>query len=214
MIINKIIEKQINSLNKKNLTFLLAVSGGSDSQVLLKSMSHVAKKLGHKCYAMGINHGLRLEAGKELDLAESLATSMNVSFFKQSVIVEKGPSVQAKAREVRYEALFNKLVEIKGDYIVTAHHLNDRAETVLMKLIRGGSLNVLPIVSGQLFRPLLEVPKEDIMKYIKRWNISYAEDPSNKSKKYLRSRIRYELIPLLQEMNPSIINRLNEIGNK
>jgi tRNA(Ile)-lysidine synthase len=208
----------------RSMKFLLAVSGGPDSQVLLKAFPHVCKEIGSleynapiKCIAVGINHGLRAEADSELSLAEELASNIGVPFIRSKVHIEGSSNIQCKARDVRYERLYEIANEHQCDYVVTAHHFDDKAETVFMRLLRGegmGSLAVMPELSGRIFRPLLHVTRADIMGYIKRWNLKFAIDPSNMNSHYLRSRIRHEIFPILEEINPCIKKRLVNLANE
>src|SRR5690606_5367502 len=90
-------------------------------------------------------------------------------------------------------------------------------ETVLIRLIRGkniGSLGVLKEKNGDLYRPMLEITKSDIYDYLKHWNIKYSEDPSNHDDKYLRASVRNKVLPLLESLNPSIKQRLNDISDE
>jgi len=222
-IINQEIEAALKRHFDGPFRFLLAVSGGSDSQVLIKGFSHVAKAQGHRIWAMGVNHGLRPEADSELDSAESLCRHESIPFIRERITIEKGGNLQARAREGRYCALWNKAYEI-GANLVTAHHRDDRAETVLIRMMRAtsaGSLAVLPEIQYipvrdthlALFRPLLKASKQDILGYAKRWDLTCAEDPSNNNEEFLRVWVRNILIPLLQEKSPDIINKLNIISD-
>lgn len=197
-------------------TFTIGVSGGADSQCLLLAFPRIAKKLGHSCIAVGINHGFRPEASAELNLAEDLAIKQEIPFYVKRVTVLDGPDgKQSHARDARYEALF-----AFGNPVVTAHHFDDYAETVMIRLLRGkniGSLNVLPEVSNYgvgVFRPMLQVNRESIIKHLGRWGIKYANDPSNENTDYLRVKIRKEILPMLEEINPQIRQRLVDISKE
>lgn len=223
MAINVKIAAAIKRLDlSHHTTFILAVSGGPDSQCLLKSFPHVALGFGHSCIAVGIDHGLRPEAGKELELAQSLAYSIGIGFHREQVHIMGKSNLQAKAREERYRALFDYANRFSADYVVTAHHFDDRAETVLIRLIRGdgiGSLAVLPEVTERvcghaLFRPMLQVTRSEILRHLKRWGVLYASDPSNENTHYLRVKIRKEILPALEELNPRIRERLNAIADE
>lgn len=212
----------IPQIKKSNLKFclptdkfILAVSGGGDSQCLLKAFPHVVGQ--SFCLAVGVNHGLRPEADSELDLAAALAEVAGVQFRRIQLNLEPDSNIQCRARDARYAALMRVADEFGARYIVTAHHFDDRAETVLFRLLRGegiGSLGVMPPVSGRIYRPLLGVKRERIMGYLKRWDIPYATDPSNVNKKYLRSKIRHEILPLLESINPQIKSRLNALSDE
>lgn len=201
---------------KSPTTFTLAVSGGADSQCLLLSFPRVALELGHTCIAVGIDHGFRSEANDELDLAEALAKKSNIKFDRVKVKVVDGPDgKQSHARDARYNALFSF-----ERSVVTAHHFDDYAETVMIRLLRGhniGSLKVLPEVSEYgtgVFRPMLSVTRERIITHLNRWNIKYANDPSNENTDYLRVKIRKEIMPLLESINPKIKERLVNLSEE
>ena len=197
----------------------MAVSGGPDSQCLLKAFPHVAKKLGHQVpLAIGCDHGFRKETSKELDLAEALATKLGIKFIRIFLNLDKNAgNIHAMARDARYSAMRKVMKEYKIDHLVTGHHYDDRAETVLIRLIRGkniGSLGVLKELSGDLLRPMLNVTREEIIKYVSYWRVPYSTDPSNDDPKYMRARVRNEIMPLLKELNPSIVKRFNEISDE
>lgn len=219
-LINKRIAEAILKLPVPGVRFVLAVSGGPDSQCLLKAFPHVMRDVAPQahCVAVGVNHGLRPESEWELGLARELALSQQIPFSRVRVTVAKGgEGLQASARVARYDALFRIAGRGPGAYVVTAHHFDDRAETVLIRLLRGkkiGSLGVLPYVNDGIFRPMLQVRREEIDSYLKRWSVSYATDPSNADSKYLRSRVRHELLPMMESMSPRIRERLNEIADE
>lgn len=201
---------------KSPTTFTLGVSGGADSQCLLLSFPRVAKEMGHSCIAVGIDHGFRQEANSELDLAESLAKQSDTPFYRQKVKVIDGPDgKQSHARDARYNALFSY-----NNIVVTAHHFDDYAETVMIRLLRGhniGSLKVLPELSGNgtgVYRPILSVTRERIIAHLNRWNVKYANDPSNENTDYLRVRIRKEILPMLESINPKIKERLVNLSEE
>jgi tRNA(Ile)-lysidine synthase len=212
--------KAITSSLQRNYTspttFTLGVSGGADSQCLLLSFPRVAKEMGHTCIAVGIDHGFRKESNAELDLAESLAKQSNTPFHRIKVNVIDGPDgKQAHARDARYDALFSF-----GHTVVTAHHFDDYAETVMIRLIRGhniGSLKVLPEISSNgtgVFRPMLSITRERILTHLKRWNINYASDPSNDDLHYLRVKIRKEIMPMFEALNPKFKERLVNLSEE
>ncbi len=164
----KKITQSIGRLNDPHARFILGVSGGPDSQVLLKAFPHVLRRdfPTATCVAVSVNHGLRPEAPLEQELARKLADSVSVPFHVINLQVPAGGNIQARARQARYDAIR----DFAGrDPIVTAHHYEDRAETVLIRLLRGkrfGSLAVLPELSGQIFRPMLSVRKSEINAYL------------------------------------------------
>lgn len=215
MNINNEIKKSLKQFKDKT-HFVIAVSGGPDSQCLLAAFAHVNKGF-HDITVIGCDHGFRKESASELDLSEELAKSLGLKFIRIELNLEKGPNTHARARDARYSAMRHEMAKIGAKYLVTAHHYDDRAETVLIRLMRGrglGSLGVLRELNGDLYRPLLNVTRTDIMGYINRWGIKYATDPSNNDTKYLRAKVRNEILPLLEESCPSIRKRLNDIADE
>jgi len=195
--------------------FVLAVSGGPDSQCLLKAFPHIAIPLGHTVSAVGIDHGLRPEAGAELDLAERLAEQCGVPFRRVQLAVPAGSNLQHRARDARYQAL-RTCAMVRDAFVVTAHHADDKAETVMIRLLRGvgaGAMGVLPELSGDLFRPMLHLRRTDVLAYLERWGVQYASDPSNLDEKYLRVWLRRKVMPLLAERSPRIVEKLCHVAD-
>jgi tRNA(Ile)-lysidine synthase len=178
---------------------LVAVSGGPDSMALLDVLAALRSKLGHALAAHGVDHGLRPEAGAELDVAERFARAIDVPFERTRVDVPPGGNLQARARTARFEALRTAAARSGCAVIATAHHLEDRAETVLLRLLRGAGprgLAVLPPRAGDLVRPMLRAPRAAIDAHLARHDVPFALDPSNRDPRFLRVRVRRELLPL------------------
>jgi len=200
-----------------NSTILLAVSGGSDSMAMLHVMSMLAPKFGLKLFAHGVDHGLRPEAKLELDGVATLAEKLAVPFSRSRIEVSRGSNLQARARAQRYEVLRLAAREVGAESVATAHHADDRAETVLIRLLRGSGpqgLGVLPARSADLLRPLIRARKSTILSHLQRHEIHYFEDPSNANRQYLRSRIRHELLPALRAESPGIVEHLNALADR
>ena len=135
---------------------LVAVSGGPDSIALLDVLARLRSRGGFGLFAHGIDHGLRPESGADLDVAEAFAHSLGVPFGRTSVLVEQGGNLEARAREARWQALHVAAGRVGADRIATGHHANDRAETVLLRILRGTGvrgLGVLPPRDGVRIRP-------------------------------------------------------------
>lgn len=206
---------EYNSLNKlfhKNDELLLAISGGIDSMVLLD----LFYKAGVTISLAHCNFGLR---GEESDLDEafirSIAKKYKIKLFvKQCNTLEYArinkKSIQESARELRYN-WFNKLLfDNEFDKIAVAHHFDDNLETFFINFSRGSGLNGLkgiPIINGNIIRPLMCFTRSEIEEYSNNNNLEYREDSSNKSDKYLRNNIRHKLIPTLSE----VIGKSNSI---
>jgi len=200
---------------------LVAVSGGPDSMALLHVLAKVGPELGARVAAHGIDHGLRSAARAELALAERLAVELGVPFSSTRVEVHPGPNLMARARAARYEALQRAARAGCGArapmvYIATGHHAEDRAETVLIRLLRGtgpAGLAVLPARAGNLIRPLVRARRADVMAHLERHHIAFADDPTNRDPRFLRTRVRREVLPLLTELSPRIVEHLCELAD-
>jgi tRNA(Ile)-lysidine synthase len=220
---------------ERGSTIIAAVSGGPDSMALLHVLARLAPKLGFVVHAHGVDHGLRAEASRELDTAESFAERLGVPFARTRVRVASGGNVQARAREARYAALAKAARAAGARTIATAHHADDRAETVLLRLMRGAGprgLAVLPpraalelepparSVRGpareplELVRPFIRARHACIRAHAERHAIPFATDPSNADPRYLRVRVRRELMPLLEELSPGIVDHLVALADQ
>jgi len=190
---------------------LLALSGGGDSTALLHVLALLAPKLGFRVSAHGVDHGLRVEAGAELDRAEARCRELDVAFQRTALRVGAGGNVQARAREARRAALGAAAEAVNADFIATAHHADDRAETVLIRLLRGAGprgLAVLSPRSGPWIRPLCRARKRDVELHLARHQLTFAQDPSNSNRRFLRTRVRQELMPLLEQLSPGVVAHL------
>lgn len=207
---------------------LAAVSGGPDSMALLHVLSRLAPKLGVAVHAHGVDHGLRAEAGGELDLAERYAASIDVPFARTTLKLARGGNMQARARTARYEALAKAARAVGAPAIATAHHADDRAETVLIRLMRGSGprgLAVLPPraplplaserdTALELVRPLVRARRGALRAHLERHAIPFANDPSNLDPTFLRVRVRNELLPLLEDLAPGIVEHLVSLADQ
>lgn len=196
---------------------LAAVSGGGDSIALLHVLSRLAPRLGFELRAHGVDHGLRAEASAELDLAERLASELGVPFARTRLALHAGGNLQARAREARYAALDAAAEAWDARWVATAHHANDRAETLLMRILRGTAAQgqaLLPAASERRLRPFIRSPASAIAQHLERHHLMYASDPSNRDPRFLRTRIRYELIPLLEELTPGATEHLNALADE
>lgn len=197
-----------HGLFMENESLLVAVSGGVDSMALL----HALQYLGYPIYAAHVNYHLR---GEDSDLdqqaVEDYCNATSIPFFVNHLELASGQGIQEKAREARYTWFSELRKDLKLNKVVTAHHLNDQAETVLFNLCRGSGLagaSGMAMENNSVVRPLLFMPKEEIVAYAKENNVSYREDVSNQSLKYSRNRIRNAVFPSLTEVNTAFVNHI------
>jgi tRNA(Ile)-lysidine synthase len=196
---------------------LVAVSGGGDSMALLHVAARLRRELGHRVFAHGVDHGLRPEAEAELDLAEGVARSLDVPMTRSRLRVAKGGNLQARARDARREALCEEAARVDAKVIATGHHADDRAETILLRLLRGAGprgVAALPPRTDEWVRPLLSARKSDILAHLSRNGLPSASDPSNADPRFLRVRVRRELLPLLEELSPGIVGHLTALADQ
>jgi len=192
----------------ENKKLLLAISGGIDSMAL----AHFFKTLGYNITLAHCNFNLR---GQESDgdeyFVRDFAAKNNLKIFvthfdTKAFANDAKVSIQVAARQLRYAWFDELLVENAIDYLLTAHHLDDAIETFLINFTRGTGLQGLtgiPEQNGKIVRPLLPFSRTDIESYASEYNINWREDSSNASDKYLRNKLRHDVVPVLKALNPS-----------
>jgi tRNA(Ile)-lysidine synthase len=191
---------------------VLAVSGGPDSTALLLMAAHWrrARKTGPRLLAVTIDHGLRRESAGEARAVARLARALGVPHRILRWTGKKpATGLQQNARDARYRLLAKAAARAKAGAIVTAHTLDDQAETVLIRMSRGSGLGGLgamtreaPLpVGGEavLVRPLLEIPKARLIATLRRARIAFADDPSNRDPRFTRARLREVMCALAGE---------------
>lgn len=186
----------------------LAVSGGPDSLALLVLAAHWRKRRrrGPRLLAVTVDHGLRKEARREAAAVKRLAGSLGVPHRTVRWTGAKpSTGLQAKAREARYRLLADAARRHGAEYLVTAHTLDDQAETVLFRMARGsgiaglaGMARVTPLGGAWLIRPFLDVPKARLVASLAARKVVFAQDPSNTDPRFTRARWR-ALMPALAE---------------
>lgn len=199
----------------KNSRLLIAISGGIDSVVLTR-LCHRLKlniALAHCNFNL---RGDESDADEDfvLQLAEDLDLEVFIESFDTNAYAEEHKlSTQMAARDLRYH-WFQKLKDqLKFDYILTAHHADDNLETFLINLSRGTGLNGLkgiPEINGAIVRPLLLFSTKDIEVYAKEHQLKWRIDSSNASTKYLRNKLRHDVIPVLKEINPQLLRNFQK----
>ncbi len=189
---------------------LCALSGGADSMYLLCRLLEGREKYGWTIQAAHLNHGLRPSAARDEDFVRDWCRRQGVPLSvgradAAAFAAREGLSIEEGARTLRY-AFLKGAAEREGlALIATGHHAGDNAETVLMNLIRGCGLRGLtgiPERRGNIVRPMLNAVRREIEDYLEEHSVPHVEDETNADPAYTRNRVRLELLPLLEELNP------------
>jgi len=206
------------SLLKKKDKVILGISGGPDSVAMLHLFSHIKREFKLYLVCVHFNHGLRKEADEEEIFVKRLADSLNIKFVSERKNVGgfwEGNSLEQVARNLRYDFFFKVANTLKIKKIALAHTKDDVVETVLMRVIRGAGIQglrgILPLIKLKrktFIRPLIEMEKEEIIKWLKEKKIEYRVDSSNFEERFFRNKIRLNILPLLKKLNPNIKNNL------
>lgn len=188
----------------------IAVSGGPDSTALLflAARWRAARKTGPQILALTVDHGLRKESAREANAVKALAKKLGVAHRTLRWQGEKPKTgLQEKAREARYALLASAAKKARANFLLTAHTLDDQAETVLFRLLRGSGVSGLQAMAQvspcpgapwlKLARPLLAIPKARLIATLQQAGISFADDPSNRDPRHARPRLR-ALMPQLE----------------
>ena len=195
--------------------YVVAFSGGLDSTVLTHALADICKESGTEILAVYVDHGLQRESAQWSEHCEAFAKSIGIAFtgLRVAVDLQSGLGLEAAAREARYSA-FRDLVE-PHDWLISAHHRDDQAETVLLNLMRGsgpaGLAGIQPVrrfSSGWLVRPLLDVPREDLQAYATGHALEWLVDPSNLDQQFDRNYLRHEVLPRFESRWPDAANRI------
>lgn len=198
--------------------FLLAVSGGVDSVV----MAHLFFCAGYRFDMAHCNFSLRGdESDSDQVFVENMAATMKIRchvkpFDTAGVALKRGISVQMAARDLRYE-WFEELAGNGYDAVAVAHNRNDDVETLLLNLARGCGIRGLTPMrrrQGSIIRPLLFATREEIHRYAMENGLTWREDSSNASDKYLRNRIRHHIIPELTQLNPAFLQHAADMMHR
>ena len=197
-------------LPEKGGVILCAVSGGRDSICLLDYLHTLGQERGFTAAAGHLNHLMRPTAQRDEDFVRSFCARRDIPFYTERADVYAlcgtwGLTVEETGRRARYEFLQRTAEAIGAEKIATAHHQNDLAETVLLQLLRGTGpqgLTGIPPVRGNIVRPLLDTPRRDIERYIAEHDLAYVTDETNGDTAYARNRLRLEIWPELEGINP------------
>jgi tRNA(Ile)-lysidine synthase len=222
--VQNFIQYKLN-INLYRKTLLVAFSAGPDSMALLRVMRFLSPRLKYKLIAAHLNHGLRDEATEEEQVAIEVCQKLGVPIYTGRSLVgvyaqKMGLGIEEGARKIRYRFLQGLARKLKADFILTAHQLDDLAEDVIMRLLRGAGW---PGLSGmkafdqesKILRPLLLTPKTKLLQFLEDMNQGYVQDKSNRDMAFLRNRVRLKIIPLFTQENKNFLQtiaRLWETG--
>jgi tRNA(Ile)-lysidine synthase len=210
-----------DSFHHKKIHCLIAYSGGLDSHVLLHALAHIAKEnpTRFSLQAIHIHHGLQKEADAWADHCKNICSQLAVPLTvkRLNLTIPQGKSLEAVARDARYQCFENMLG--KNEVLLTAHHQNDQAETLLIQLFRGSGVQGLaampplkPFAKGHLFRPLLNVSRIDLENYAQHYQLQYINDPSNSDERFDRNFIRHSILPALSKRWAGITSTLSRVS--
>ncbi len=199
-------------------TVVIGVSGGIDSMVLLDLVAqvHPAKKI----IVAHIDHKIRSGSRQDAEFVHAKCSGYGIAFEPICVDIQEiarleKTSVEAAGRTIRY-GFFEKVRALsQARFVITAHHRDDSIETVLINLIRGARLRGLSGMTerqGTLLRPLLDVGKSEIRSYAETEGIEYREDSTNLDSQYVRNRVRNEILPQMEKINPSVRETLADFS--
>jgi len=202
---------------------VVGVSGGPDSVALLYLLHRLSKEFKLRLHIAHLDHKIRKDSYKDREFVEKLATKLNIPITVSQVEVKKiarSASLEEVARNARLGFLFQVARDTRADKIALGHSLDDQAETVLMRILRGtglyGLAGIMPkrkIEKYTVIRPLLELRRRDIEKFLKQRRISSCRDQSNLEDIYFRNKVRNRLLPLLEkEYNSNIKEVLSNLS--
>ena len=216
-----------NRLLTKASRVVGAVSGGADSMALLHALCSLRETLQLQLFVAHLDHGLRVSSAEDARFVQDAAKALKVPVVVERLPVcelceKQGWSLEEGARHLRYQFLEKTAQKQSAVAVAVAHTADDQAETVLMRFLRGSGLaglGAIPVKRAlgevSLIRPLLSLWRSEVIEYLKQRRIAYREDESNRDKRFVRNRIRHELIPLLQEsFNPKLKESLVQLAEQ
>lgn len=204
---------KVNHLPLAAKTLVVAVSGGPDSLALLDLLYQIKEQYHFRLLTAHLDHQLRPDSFEEEKVISAYCQNKSIELINEKWPQSLQPlaGVEAAARKYRYDFLVKIMRNYQGDYLLTAHHMDDLLENILLKFIRSGnpsemnSLRAISEMQGMtLLRPLLNVTKADLLEYDKKHHIPYVIDQTNNEDDTLRNKLRHHVIPLLKKENKKI----------
>lgn len=202
---------------------LVGISGGADSVCLLLVLNELKNRIGFTMSGVHVEHGIRGEESvKDEIFTRSLCKKLGIEIavYKVDALLyakEHKLSLEEGARILRYDCFRQELKKRENSKMAVAHHMNDQSETIFFHMLRGtnlpGMCGMLS-VRGDIIRPLLTVTREEIEGYLKKEHQGYCEDATNFQVEYARNKIRHEVIPVLKEVNPKVVEHMYELSEE
>ena len=228
----KILESIVNNffdtgIIKDRDVLLVALSGGMDSMCLIDAFYKLQSEVNYKLMAIHVHHGIRgKEADRDLSFVSDYCKSMGIKLITENVNAVKlskdeGLTLEEAARKLRYEVLEKNWKKLscknsKSDtYILVAQHERDQAETVIHNMIRGTGIKGIAGIkkqNGNILRPLLDIKKSEIEKYVDKYDVPYEIDSTNDDEKYTRNFIRNQIIDKIEKINKSACTHIAELA--
>lgn len=186
----------------------IACSGGADSTALLVLLAQAQAQLGFEAIVLHVDHGLRKESAADAEYVRSLAARFGLRFYSTRVKVQqcKGESLEMAARRYRLKFFAQKMRTLHLDAIATGHHLDDVAETFIMRMARGsgadglaGLKRVSEVDGIRFIRPLLDLHDSELRAFLTAHNITWREDSTNNDTTILRNKVRHIILPFLRK---------------
>ena len=213
---NEVLEFLNNNIKEKD-TIVCATSGGVDSMCLL----FILNKYNINIICAHVNHNLREESYEEYEFVKDYCLKNNIIFEGLTFDKINSGNLESKFREKRYKFFDDIIKKYNAKYLFTAHHGDDLIETILMRIVRGSSINGyagFDIISKRdnysILRPLVFTTKDELYKYAKDNNIEYREDKTNTSDNYTRNRYRKYILPKLKEENKNVHKKFLKFSNE
>lgn len=205
------------TLTAPSSRWLVAFSGGMDSTVLLHALSQCGDDLPQQVLAIHIDHGIHAESATWERHCAQIAATFGVDYLckRVSVAAKGAGGMEAAARDARYSA-FRNLVR-DGDCLLSAHHADDQAETLLLNLLRGSGVAGIagigfsqPFAEGRLLRPLLDISRESLQHYAANQDLDWLDDPANDDTRFDRNFLRKSVMPLLATRWPAVATQFRK----
>ncbi len=198
---------------------LVAFSGGPDSTALLHALYALAPEWEGQLVVAHFNHGLRADADRVEALCRRVVDDFGLPFIagRSSTLQLGGSNLEARARSERYRFLQLAAQQAACAKIATAHTMTDQAETVLLRLVRGtgvsGLKGILPVRRDGVVRPLIERTRQEVLGFLRQHQIGFDDDEMNRDRRFARNRIRSEVLPLLERLNPQVVASLARLAS-